>query len=98
MALLSQFNYGASKNSQQLLKITIPEDLNYEDAFDEILQKFATHYELINIKTMDLGSLYRLDYAVTIDKETNPKEFLDALRVRNGNLNINLSMYSREAD
>lgn len=92
MLILNVVNFGASKSSQRLLKITIPEDLDYEGVFDEILQKYTTRYELKKVRTTDLGSLYELSYGVTMDNKTSQKEFLDALRCRNGNLNIVLSM------
>ncbi|WP_070000107.1 DUF4956 domain-containing protein [Cellulosilyticum sp. I15G10I2] len=92
MFMLSIFNFGAEKSSHKILKIVIPEDLNYEGAFDDIFQKFTTHYELKRVRTTDLGSLYELVYSITVDNAINQKEFLDALRCRNGNLNITLSM------
>lgn len=92
MAALNIFNFGKKKISQKLLKITIPEDLNFEGAFDDIFEQFTTGHELIKVKTTDLGSLYQIVYTVTMDNITSQKEFLDELRCRNGNLNITLSM------
>lgn len=92
MFALSILNFGAKKTSQKLLKITIPENLDYEGAFDDVFEKFTTDYELIKVKTTDLGSLFQLVYIVTMDNKLSQKEFLDELRCRNGNLNITLSM------
>jgi hypothetical protein len=92
MFMLSLFNFGAKKAAQKLLKITIPEDLEYEGAFDEVFAQYTTSHELIKVKTTDLGSLFQLSYTVTMDNKTSQKEFLDALRCRNGNLNITLSL------
>jgi hypothetical protein len=92
MFMLSLFNFGAKKTTYKLLKITIPEDLDYEGAFDDIFAKFTTAHELIKVKTTDLGSLFQLVYNVSMDNKVSQKEFLDALRCRNGNLNITLSM------
>jgi len=92
MFLLNKANFGAVKTALKQLKITIPEDLNYEGAFDEVFHKFTTSYELKKVKTTDLGSLYELVYTVTMDNNTSQKEFLDAIRCRNGNLDITLSM------
>ncbi|MDF2715872.1 MAG: hypothetical protein K0R28_2797 [Paenibacillus sp.] len=83
---------GVHKASQKLLKVTIPENLGYEEAFDEIFKKFKIDYELKKVRTTELGSLYELVYAVTFDPNTNQKEFLDAVRCRNGNLDITLTM------
>lgn len=73
------------------LKILVPEDLNFENAFEEILQKYTKSYSLTSIQTRDLGSLYQLKYDAYIDKKINKKQMLDDLRIRNGNLNISLT-------
>lgn len=98
MFVLSLLNFGAKKTSQKTLKITVPEDLHYEGAFDEVLKEFTTGYELRKVKTTDLGSLYELVYTVTMDNEASQKSFLDALRCRNGNLNISLSMCAETSE
>jgi hypothetical protein len=92
MFFLKAIQFGARKSSQRLLKVTIPENLGYEEAFDEIFKKFGIAYELRKVRTTELGSLYELIYMVTIDHLTNQKEFLDAVRCRNGNLDITLTM------
>jgi hypothetical protein len=92
MITLNLFNFGAKKVSQKLLKVTIPEDLDYEGAFDDIFSVYTKGHELIKVRTTDLGSLFQLVYTVTLSTEISQKEFLDALRCRNGNLNITLSM------
>lgn len=92
MFVLKATNFGAKKSTQKLLKVTIPENLGYEEAFDEIFRKFNVGYELRKVKTTELGSLYELVYAVELDHLANQKEFLDAIRCRNGNLDITLTM------
>lgn len=92
MYILSLINFGAKKVFHKLLKITIPEDLDYEGAFDDIFEEYTTRYELIKVKTTDLGSLFQLVFNVTMDNSKSQKGFIDALRCRNGNLNITLSM------
>lgn len=92
MFVLNMLNFGKQKNSNKLLKITIPEDLDYEGAFDEVFDKYTTTFDLRKVKTTDLGSLYELVYTVSMDNSINQKEFIDSLRCRNGNLNITLSM------
>jgi len=72
--------------------------MNYEGAFDDILKNFTTDYTLAKVKTTGLGSLYELVYNITMNKEMSQKEFLDALRCRNGNLNITLSMCADSAE
>jgi hypothetical protein len=92
MFILNLLKFGERKSSLKLLKITIPEDLDYDGAFDEVFLKYTSGYELKKVRTTDLGSLYELVYNVTMDNKTSQKEFIDALRCRNGNLNITLSM------
>lgn len=98
MFILSRVNYGARKTLQKTLKVTIPENLGYESAFDEVFQKYNVSYELKKIRTTELGSLYELVYVITMDGLTNQKEFLDDIRCRNGNLDISLTMSPTATD
>ncbi|KXL54171.1 hypothetical protein CLNEO_04010 [Anaerotignum neopropionicum] len=81
--------YGSTQQKQ--LRITIPEDLDYADVFDDIFVKCFKSYELTEVKTTNLGSLFRLTYLVTIKDGVAEKKMMDAIRVRNGNLEISLS-------
>ncbi|MFT5874284.1 MAG: hypothetical protein ACI8WT_003245 [Clostridium sp.] len=92
MYILKIVNFGANKTTRNLLKITIPEDLDYEGVFDDLFLKYTKGHELLKVKTTDLGILFQLVYTVVLDNEKSQKEFLDHLRCRNGNLNITLSM------
>ncbi|MBP1905384.1 hypothetical protein J2Z32_002014 [Paenibacillus turicensis] len=92
MFLLSRFNFGAKKSLQKTLKVTIPENLSYEEALNEVFYKFNVPFELKKIRTTELGSLYELVYIVTINENVNQKQFLDTIRTRNGNLDISLTM------
>lgn len=92
MVILSRFNFAASKKTYKLLKVTIPENLVYEEAFTEVFEQFGVGYELKKIRTAELGSLYELVYNVTITDSINQKAFLDAIRCRNGNLDLSLTM------
>lgn len=70
------------------LRITVPEDVDYEHAFEEVFDTFCSRRELIKVRTSDLGSLFELIYHVHLRANVSERAFLDALRVRNGNLNI----------
>ena len=87
MILLKVTGFGDSKDEKEL-HITIPEDLDYEGVFDEIFDKYTSERKLISVKTSDMGSLFRLKYTVTIKNGMSEKDFIDKLRVRNGNLPI----------
>jgi hypothetical protein len=92
MILLELGKYGKTKDVMKLLKITVPENLDFSHAFDDILQKYTLSSKLRKIRTSDLGSLFEVSYTIKIKEDTNEKEFIDELRCRNGNLNITLVM------
>ncbi|GGH73022.1 DUF4956 domain-containing protein [Paenibacillus silvae] len=92
MFVLSRFNFGGKKSLQKTLKVTIPENLSYEEALNEVFHTFNVPFDLKKIRTTELGSLYELVYSVTIHESVNQKQFLDAIRTRNGNLDISLTM------
>jgi len=73
------------------VSITIPEDLDYSQVFDSILEQYTLSYELTRVKTTNMGSLFRLTYDLTMKKDANEKEMIDAIRCRNGNLEISIS-------
>lgn len=73
------------------LNITIPEDLDYDGVFEEIFQDYASGYELTQVKTTNMGSMFRLTYNITLLKGVSVKEMIDKLRCRNGNLEITVS-------
>ena len=70
------------------LKITIPENLDYDGLFDDLLNKYTRYAELERVKTTSMGTLYELSYKVVLRDQQKSKEFLDELRTRNGNLSI----------
>ena len=83
---------------QRILKIVVPEDLDYDEAFDEIFKKYTSHADLTKMKTMNMGSLYKLTYDVTMKKGVREKDFLDEIRVKNCNLKVLLSHPCQEEE
>lgn len=81
----------------KVLHITIPENLDYSGVFDGILNKYTDKYELINVKTTNMGSLFKLTYHVTLKSDASEKAMIDELRCRNGNLEIQMSMQETAA-
>lgn len=73
------------------LRITIPETLNYVEVFDDLFKQYTKSCRLVKTKTVNMGSLYKLTYKVEMKNAEQSKEFIDKLRVRNGNLEIMLS-------
>ena len=86
--VLSLFRFGAGHANERELKITIPENLDYDGLFDDLFQKYTRSAHLERVKTTNMGTLYELDYRIVLREDQVSKEFLDALRCRNGNLNI----------
>lgn len=73
------------------LNITIPEDLDYTNVFEEVLSAYTTSYELVRVRTTNMGSMFRLTYDLTLRDAAIEKEMIDKLRCRNGNLEITVS-------
>ncbi len=90
MILLEATKFGKMRGTAKVLKITVPENLDYQNTFDIIMQKYTLSATLYKVKTTDLGSLYELSYSVTMKDGISEKDFIDELRCRNGNLNITL--------
>lgn len=82
---------GRTRAVNKALKITIPEDLDYTSIFDDLFEEYTVHHELQRIKSTNMGSMFRITYAITLRDHSKEKEFIDKLRARNGNLEIVVS-------
>ena len=91
--LYNRLDFGSRKNAAtyKTLHITIPEDLDYSDIFDDLFTEYTKSWELVRVKTTNMGSMFRLTYNVSLRDITREKEFIDQLRCRNGNLEITVS-------
>ena len=96
MIILDSLNFAMPKSKAMVLKITVPEDLNFEGVFDEILNTNTTSWNMVKVRTRDFGALYELNYSIHLKNDVNQKKFIDSLRVRNGNLNISLTSCGSE--
>lgn len=88
MLALTAMRFGQKEDAGRILKITIPEDLDYDGLFDDLFERYTIAHTLEKVKTTNMGTLYELRYRITLRQEPVPKVFLDELRCRNGNLNI----------
>lgn len=79
-----------SSPKEKKLRVTIPEDLDYTTVFDEVLGEYAEKYELIKVKSVNMGSMFRVSYLVTLKNPADEKKMLDDIRTRNGNLEVML--------
>lgn len=73
---------------KQILKITIPEDMNYQNVFNDIFDKYLAKHSVKNVKTSNMGTLFVISYWIQPKNDIDVKAFIDELRTRNGNLNI----------
>ncbi|HIW72910.1 MAG TPA: DUF4956 domain-containing protein [Firmicutes bacterium] len=91
--LYNRLDLGARKNAAiyKTLAVTIPEDLDYTDVFEDVFQEYTASHDLVCVKTTNMGSMFRLTYHVTLRDITKEKEMIDKLRCRNGNLEISVS-------
>ena len=88
MFVLTLSNFGTQSDNEKYLKITIPESLNYDEVFTEVLDRYTKSWELETVKTLTLGSLFRVEYKIVTKDNISIKSLIDELRTRNGNLEI----------
>ena len=86
--VLGRLRFGESSPACRQLKITIPENLDYEGLFDDLFQQYTLSHELVRVKTTNMGTLYELCYEVRLKDAGISKAFLDEIRCRNGNLTV----------
>lgn len=86
--IFSFIKIGDKTSVKKELRITIPESLDYTGVFDELFEQYTKSNELVEVKTANMGSLYKLRYIVILKDQSQEKQFIDDLRCRNGNLEI----------
>jgi len=97
--ILTVLNFGGKRNGalRKVLRITVPEDLDYSEVFTDILNEYTTEATMTSVKTTNLGSLNRLTYDIVLRKAGTEKAMIDELRCRNGNLEISLSVQEMDS-
>ena len=98
MLLVANLPVGRMNQMMRDLKVTIPENLDYEGIFDDLFAEYTTRNELLRVRTVNMGSLYELHYHILFRKDKSEKKFLDALRCRNGNLTIVCGRVAQERE
>jgi hypothetical protein len=88
--LLHKYQYGKGKDSQ-ILKVTVPENLNHENLLDDVFKEFTLSHSLRQVETTNLGTMIMYTYAIRNKNETNDKELLDRIREKNANLKVSLT-------
>lgn len=79
---------GMLSSEEKTLRVTIPEDLDYTGIFDDLFAKYTKKHELVEVKTTNVGSLYRLTYSVILKDQKLERQMINDIRCRNGNLEI----------
>lgn len=93
--LLTHFHFGEADSSIRVLKITIPENLDYDEIFNDLFGKYTKMHQLVRVKTTNMGTMYELTYEIILKDPDGSRKFIDELRCRNGNLTI---IFGREKD
>ena len=93
MFVIAFFNFGGTKRRNMTLKITIPENLDYQGVFEPVLKRYTEFHKLRRVKTTNFGTLFELIYSVNVYEDMNQKKFIDELRALNGNMTINLVFF-----
>ncbi|MCH5185649.1 MAG: DUF4956 domain-containing protein [Oscillospiraceae bacterium] len=96
MVILQSIKFGKNNNKNMILKITVPEDLNYPGLFDKVLDKYTRSWIMKKVKTREFGALFEVIFDITFNEDMPQKDFLDELRCLNGNLNIILTLSDSE--
>ncbi|MBQ5996145.1 MAG: DUF4956 domain-containing protein [Clostridia bacterium] len=94
--ILTLVKFGSANEGERSLKITIPENLDYDGLFDDLFEKYTKHCSLEKVKTANMGTVYELQYNIILRQTQIPKDFIDEIRCRNGNLNIVCSKVSEK--
>lgn len=92
LILISAFGFADRNEGRKQLKIVIPESLNYNSVFDDLFDKYTSENRLNKVKTTNMGTMYELTYEIRLKNDDAEKDFIDELRVRNGNLNISVGI------
>ena len=90
VVILNKIVYNDENTSERKLKVVIPENMDYEEVFNDIFEKYTEKSELRKAKTTNMGSVYELVYEVQLKKDKKEKEFIDEIRCRNGNMLVSL--------
>lgn len=91
LLLLNTTNlFSKSKNKELVLKVTIPEMLNYTTVFEDLFDKYTSSCEKIAVKSVNMGSMFKITYRIVLKDKKLEKEFIDEIRIRNGNLEVSL--------
>ena len=96
--ILNITGFASAGESQRILKISVPENLDFEGKFEDIFEKYLSSYTYEEVKTSNMGSLYKITLSVVLKAGVSTKAMIDEIRTRNGNLDISLGRQIENTD
>ncbi len=93
IVIYSAFALSKKKSAKKTLKIAVPESINYDGLFEDVLKKYTKSYSLRGIRIISGGTVTELTYNVIVKNTNDSKQFLDELRVLNSNFKIQLTEF-----
>ena len=94
----SRFGENTGFERVKLLQVTLPESLEYAEIFEDLFEQYTTGSRMLRVRTSSLGSLNRISYEITLRRAGTEKQLIDAIRCRNGNLEVSLSAYGSTSE
>lgn len=88
LLLFTALGFGQDRAAVRTLKVPIPENLDYDGLFDDLFAQYTRAWRLNRVKTANMGTLFSLEYEIILPNDIPPKAFPDAIRCRNGNLDV----------
>ncbi len=86
--VLERSGWGHPTGDAMLLKIWVPENLDFQGVFEPVLSQYTRSAKLLMVRTTDFGSLCELRYKLIPKAGMDQKALLDDIRTRNGNMNV----------
>ena len=96
--ILNMTGFASAGESQRILKISVPENLDFEGKFEDIFEKYLSSYTYEEVKTSNMGSLYKITLSVALKAGVSTKAMIDEIRTRSGNLDISLGRQIENTD
>lgn len=85
-------DYGNKGSGEKTLKITVPENMNYEGVFDEIFEEKLDQVYMLNVETTNLGTMYLLEFRIRTKDGVTDKDLMDNIRAKNANMKVSLNL------
>lgn len=88
--IFDKISFGENRSSDKLLKVIIPENLDYTEVFDDIFEKYLKKAVSQRVRTVNMGTMFEVSYIITLKNPKDEKKLIDDIRCRNGNLTVSI--------